>query len=74
MDDDGITPKENFADTTTDINLKNNHTWGCPVYVLDAILQGNISVLPKCEPQSRVYIYLLHSPFNEGSVAMVLNP
>ena len=47
VDDDGITPMVNFACTTTDITIKNIHTWVCPVYVLDAIFQGNISGLPK---------------------------
>ena len=32
VDDDGITPMENFACTTTDIN---HHTCVCLVYVLD---------------------------------------
>ena len=45
--DDGITPMEKFSSTTTDISIKNNHTWGCPVYVLDEILQGSIAGLPK---------------------------
>ena len=74
LDYDGITPMENSTGTTTDITLKNNHTCGCPVYVLDAGLQGNISGLPKWEPSSRVGIYLGHSPFHEVSVPLVLNP
>ena len=45
MGDDGITPMEKFASTTTDINRKNHHTWGCPVYVLDTIFQVNIAGL-----------------------------
>ena len=44
-----------------------------PVYVLDAIFQGNISGLPKCEPCSCSGIYLGHSLFYEVSVALVLN-
>ena len=47
VDDDGITPMEKFAGTTTDITIKNHHIWGCPVYVMDARLQGNIAVLLK---------------------------
>ena len=47
VDDDGITPMEKFAGTTTYINLKNYHTWGCPVYLLGARLQGSISGLLK---------------------------
>ena len=43
---DGITPMEKFLGTTTEITPKNHHTWGCPVYVLDARLQINIAGLP----------------------------
>ena len=46
-DDDGITPMEKFAGTTTDISIKNNYTWGCTVYVLDKRLKRNISGLTK---------------------------
>ena len=35
----GFTTMDKFAGPTTDINLKNHHTWVCPVYVLDAKLQ-----------------------------------
>ena len=73
VDDYGITPMENFASTTTYITIKNHHTWGYLVYVLGAILQGNISGIPKREPHSRAGIYLGHSPFHAGSVALVLN-
>ena len=74
VDDDGITPMENCSGTTTDINLKNHNTWRCPIYVLDARLQGNISGIPKWEPRSCEGIYLGHSPFHAGPVALVLNP
>ena len=47
LDDDGITPMENSVDTKTSITLKNHHRWGCPVYVLDARLQGTIYCLPE---------------------------
>ena len=50
VDDYGITSMEKFAGTTTYISLKNHHTWGCQVYVLDEILQGNISGIHKWGP------------------------
>ena len=46
VDDNGITPIDKFAGTTTDITVRNPHKWGCPVYVLDAILQGNTAGYP----------------------------
>ena len=36
VDDDGIYPMESFSGTTTEISLKNHHTWVCQVYVLNA--------------------------------------
>ena len=54
--------------------LKNHHTWGCTDYVLNAILQGNISGLTKWELRSRAGIYLGHSPFHAVSVSLVLKP
>ena len=58
VDDDGITTMDKFVGTTKDINIKNDHTWGCPVYALDAIFQGNLYGLPKWEPHSLAWIYL----------------
>ena len=46
-DDNGVTPMETFSGNKTDITLKNGHTWGFAVYVLYAILQGNIYAFPK---------------------------
>ena len=74
VDDDRITPMEKFVGTTTYISLKNNHSWGCIVHVLDARSQGNISGIPKWEPHSRAGIYLRGSPFHAVSVALVINP
>ena len=50
VDDDGVTPMQKFAGTETYITLKNHHTWGCPVYVLDAGQKGKIYGFPKWEP------------------------
>ena len=69
-----ITPMENFPGKTTDITLKNRHTWGCPVHILDARFQVNAAGIPKWEPRSRAGIYLGHKPFQVGSVALVINP
>ena len=74
MGDDGVTPIEKFLGTKKYITPKNHHTWGCPAYVLDEILQGNIADFPKWKPHSHTGIYLFRSPFHAGSVALVLNP
>ena len=50
VNDGGITPKDKVEGKKTYITLKNHHIWGCPVYVLDARFQGNITGIPKWEP------------------------
>ena len=48
VDDYGITPMQNFSETTTDKTFKNNHISIYLIYVLDARLQGNIPGILKC--------------------------
>ena len=48
-------------------------TWGYPIFVLEFPLQGGPSGLPKWKPRARTRVYLGHSPFHIGSVALVLN-
>ena len=55
--------------------LRNFHTFGCTVYILNARLQGaGGGCPPKWDPRSRLGIYLSHSPSHAGNVALVLNP
>eukprot|EP00957_Ditylum_brightwellii_P144695 11022915-Ditylum_brightwellii.AAC.1 len=35
LDENGVSPEEKFADTKIACTLRDEHTWGCPVYVLD---------------------------------------
>ena len=57
-----------------DIPVKSFHTLFCPVYVLDSRLQSAGGAgPPKWEPRSRIGVYLGHSPFHAGSVALVFN-
>ena len=57
------------------IPVKNFHNLFWPVYVLDRRAQsaGGLGP-PKWEPRSRIGVYLGHSPFHSGSVALVFNP
>ena len=58
-----------------DIPVKSYHTLFCPIYVLDRRLQNAGGPgPPKWEPRSRIGVYLGHSPFHAGSVALVWNP
>ena len=71
LDLKGWAPIHNHYKVLSNIELKHWHTWGCPVFVLDAKAQSGH--LPKWEPKARVGIYLGHSPCHAGSVALVLN-
>ncbi|KAL7546945.1 LOW QUALITY PROTEIN: hypothetical protein ACHAWF_014538, partial [Thalassiosira exigua] len=63
----GLQPQE--------IPVKTFHMLFCPVYVLDSRLHSTGGAgPPKWEPRSRIGVYLGHSPFHAGSVALVFNP
>jgi hypothetical protein len=77
LDADGKVPAQKFStgdSGSIEHSLRDRHTWGCPVFILDASLQSSSLGAPKWEPRSRLGIYLGHSPFHAGSVALVLNP
>ena len=62
-----------FSNIDAEIHCEDFHTWGCPVYVLDAHNQSGFTGTPKWEPRSQVGVYLGHSPAHAGNVALVLN-
>ena len=71
---DNSTPSQLF---TTHSNshippIQQQHTWGCPVYVLENLAQTKM--ISKWEPRSRLGLYLGNSPHHAGSVALILNP
>ena len=70
------TPETKILDTIgSTTRLSNFHTFGCPVYILDArpqIVGGGGP--PKWYPQACLVIYLYHSPSHAGSVALFMNP
>jgi hypothetical protein len=76
VDDDGNTPESLMHGVALEtIPVRNFHTLFCPVYVLDHRLQSAGGPgPPKWEPRSRIGVYLGHSPFHAGSVALVFNP
>ena len=72
LDANGKSPLQKFSNVYHTQDIKQWHTFGCPVFVLeDKAANG---VIPKWDPRSRVGIYLGHSPCRAGSVALVLNP
>ena len=52
--------------------LRDLHTWGCPVYVLDPTLQAG-KKLPRWEPRSRRGVFVGLSTIHSSEVPLVLN-
>ncbi len=74
VNDDLKSPLSLLSGASDNIIASDLHTWGCPVYVLDADLQYGSVGPPKWDPRSRLGIYVGRSPIHAGSVALVLNP
>ena len=69
----GLSPEEIWTKTKSNYNvLKNAHMWGCPVYVLDPMLQDGHK-LPKWRPQSWQAQYMENSPLHSSTVGLVRN-
>jgi hypothetical protein len=69
----GIAPADLFFGTQVPRHkLKDMHTWGCPVYVLDPKLQQG-KKLPRWDPKARKGIFLGFSPHHASDVPLVLN-
>jgi len=72
---EGASPIEKFSETNArnQVFHKHQHTFGCPVYVLEAPLQSGLGSKPKWTERARVGAYLGHSNNHSHSVALVLN-
>ena len=73
LDEYGRSPLERFTGSSNDDLPTNFHTWGCPVFILEAANQSGAIGTPKWEPRARTGVYLGHSPCHAGSVALVLS-
>jgi hypothetical protein len=70
----GIAPVEVFTSTLSDHEmLRNTHTWGSPVYVLEPRLTSAGGKIPKWQPRSRRGQYVGASPLHAENVALVRN-
>ena len=70
---DEISAEETFAKTKKKQKLDTYHPFGCPVLILDLALQGSLGKIACWNPESRVGVYLEHSPRHASNVALVLN-
>jgi len=69
----GLSPDEIFSgQKSTKNRLADFHTFGCPVFVLEASLQDGHKLL-KWKPRSRMAVYLGLSPNLATTVPLVLN-
>ena len=53
-------------------NMKDNHTFGCPVYALSNVLASG-KTLPKWSPRARLGLNLGPSPNHARNVNLILN-
>ncbi len=75
IDTESHTPESKFYGVNIEnIPVKTIHTMFCLCYILDSRLHNAGSIgPPKWEPRSNICVYLGHSPFHAGSVALVYN-
>ena len=64
--------RANFLCYAQKINIRHYHMFVCPVYVLDARLQG-ASFIPKWDKLVRVGTYIRRSPNHAGNVSLIIN-
>ena len=76
IDTEDHTPESKlYGVNIENIPVKPFHTMFCPCYILNSRLHNAGSIgPPKWEPRSNICVYLGHSPFHAGSVALVYNP
>ena len=67
-----LTPQESFSGVSSLPHAPGHHTWGCFIFVLEDANHSGLGTF-KLEPHSRVDVYLGHSPYHAGNVALVLN-
>ena len=68
---DGTSPIKRFSGSEVAPQLKNHHTFGCPIYMLNPNLQDKKHV-PRWESRARIGIYLGPSPRHARSVSLML--
>ena len=69
---DKVIPSEAFTKQKTTMKVRQQHTFGCPVFALNNKLQGG-KYLSRWSSHARIGIYLGMSPQHARSVALVLN-
>ena len=73
LDKAGLAPLQKYSRMYEPFRIRDYHTFGCSVYVLEGKLQCVGSKVSKLNPRARIGVYLGRSPCHAGSVALVLN-
>ena len=71
LDEHGRSPLEIYSGILHEIVPTDFHSWGRPVYILDAANQTGGIGTPKRKPRSHSYTYLGHSHCHTGSVLVL---
>ena len=74
LDSIGFASQQKLSRTSVSFNTDHHHTRQCTVYVLTAGIQSSLSQILKWQPNSRVRVYVGHSPSHAASVDLVLDP
>ena len=73
LDKSGLSPLQTNLNVYEPFKIRDYHTFGCPVYILNGKLQAVGSKFPKWQPHSRLGVYLDQSPCHAGNLALELN-
>ena len=68
----GKSRAKNISAMHNKINIRHYHTFGCPVYILDSLLQG-AGFIPKWDERVRVDAYVGRSQIHAGNVSLIMN-
>jgi hypothetical protein len=71
---DGTTRAGQFAGSGHKLNMQDQRTFGCPVYVLQDPLQMAGGKIPKWNSRVRLGVYLGQLPVHASTVLLMLNP
>eukprot|EP00957_Ditylum_brightwellii_P120428 9188462-Ditylum_brightwellii.AAC.1 len=74
VDNEGVSSEEKFVDIKIIQDLKEEHTLGCPVHVLDHRIQDSSGVMPKWEPRARLGINIGRSSSHASNAHLIMNP
>ena len=72
LNGDGHAPFCIFSKSKALLNIKDEHTFGCPIFFLEPKLEQKQKI-PKWNPRAKLLIHVGKCPFNAGNVSLVMN-